>query len=96
VRRTERRQEWWDESGELPASRNVLPVMLGLVGIGAVVCAVWALGLQTDRWTSEKLGSCVLIPDDHARLACYDDIAMFHQPAKGAFAPVQIFREGSK
>jgi len=96
VRHTERQYDSWDEPGGLPAAGNVLPVVLGLVGIGVVVCAVWVFGPQADRWTGEKLESCLLITDDHARLACYDEIATPHQPAKGALVPAQAFHEGSQ
>ena len=39
-----KRHDWLDESWDSPARGNVLPVVLGLLGIGAVVCATWALG----------------------------------------------------
>ena len=39
-----KQQEWLDRSGTLPARGNVLPAILGLIGIGVVVCAMWALG----------------------------------------------------
>lgn len=91
-----KRREWLDESGDLPARGNVLPVVLGLVGIGVTVCAMWALGPGYDRGPGEELGPCIVIADDRARLACYDKIATLHPPAKGAFAPAQIHREGSQ
>jgi hypothetical protein len=83
-----------DESWDLPARGNVLPIVLGLIGIGVVVCAMWALGPFDGP--SERLAPCILVADDHARLACYDQIATLHPPAKGAFAPAQIHREGSQ
>jgi hypothetical protein len=83
-----------DESWDLPARGNVLPVVLGLIGIGMVVCAMWALGPADGGGPGERLAPCILIAADHARLACYDQIATLHPPAKGAFAPAQIHREG--
>ena len=91
-----KRHEWLDESWDLPARGNVLPVVLGLIGIGVVVCAMWALGPVGGGGPGERLAPCILIADDHARLACYDQIATLHPPAKGAFAPGQIHREGSQ
>lgn len=91
-----KRHEWLDEPRDLPARGNVLPVVLGLIGIGAVVCAMWALGPVDGGGPGERLAPCILIADDHARLACYDQIATLHPPAKGAFAPAQIHREGSQ
>jgi hypothetical protein len=95
VKHPERQHEWLDESGELPAVGNVLPVVLGIIGIGVVVCAMWVLGPPAGGGAGAKLTPCVAIADDHARLACYDQIAALHQPARGAFAP-QIVREGSQ
>ena len=91
-----KRHEWLDEPRDLPARGNVLPVVLGLIGIGAVVCAMWALGPVDGGGPGERLAPCILIANDHARLACYDQIATLHPPAKGAFAPAQIHREGSQ
>ena len=91
-----KRHEWSDEPWDLPARGNVLPVVLGLIGIGVVVCAMWALGPAGGGGPGERLAPCNLIADDHARLACYDQIATLHPPAKGAFAPAQIHREGSQ
>jgi hypothetical protein len=96
VRHYGKRHEWSDESRDLPARDNVLPVVLGLLGIGVVVCAMWALGPAYDSGHGERLAPCILIANDHARLACYDQIATLHPPAKGAFAPAQIHREGSQ
>ena len=91
-----KRHEWLDEPRDLPARGNVLPVVLGLIGIGAVVCAMWALGPVDGGGPGERLAPCILIADDHARLACYDQIATLHPPARGAFAPAQTHREGSQ
>jgi hypothetical protein len=96
VKHSGKRHDRLDESVESPARGNVLPVFLGLIGIGAVVCAMWALGPGDGGGLDERLAPCVLIADDHARLACYDQIAPLHPPAKGAFAPAQIHREESQ
>jgi hypothetical protein len=95
VRHYEKRHEWLSNPGDLPARGNVLPVVLGLIGIGVVVCAMWALG-PAEGGPGERLAPCILIADGHARLACYDQITTLHPPAKGAFAPAQIHREGSQ
>jgi hypothetical protein len=84
-----------DESWDLPARGNVLPAVLGLIGIGVVACAMWALG-PDDGGPGDRLAPCILINDDHARLACYDQIAALRPPAKGAFAPAPIHHEGSQ
>lgn len=96
VKHPERQHEWLDETGGLPAVGNVLPVVLGIIGIGVVVCAMWALGPPAEGGAGEKLAPCVVIADKQARLACYDQIAALHQPARGALAPAQIVREGSQ
>ena len=84
-----------DEANDSLAYRNVLPPVLGLIGIG-VVCAMWALG-PIDGGSAEGPAHCVSIADDQVRLACYDHVASPHPPAKGAFAPTQIQpREGSQ
>ena len=88
--------EWLDEPQDMPARDNVLPVVLGFIGIGVVVCAMWVLGPADGGGPGERLAPCILIADEHARLACYDQIATLHPPAKGAFAPAQIHREGSQ
>ena len=79
----------------MPARGNVLPVVLGLIGIGGGVCAMWALG-PAEGGPGERIAPCILIADGHARLACYDQIPTLHPPATGAFAPAQIHREGSQ
>jgi hypothetical protein len=88
--------EWLDQAPDLPGRDNVLPVVLGLVGIGVVVCAMWASGPGEGGGPGERLAPCILVADDHARLTCYDQIAVPHPPAKGAFAPAQTHREGSQ
>jgi hypothetical protein len=80
VRHREKRRELPEEFRELPDHGSVLPVVLGLVGIGVVVCAMWALE-PAKGGPGERLASCVSIGDDHQRLACYDQIAALHQPA---------------
>jgi len=96
VRHYGKQPKWLEESWDLPARGNVLPVVLGLIGIGVVVCAMWALGPAEGGGPGERLAPCILIADGHARLACYDQITTLHPPAKGAFAPAQIHREGSQ
>jgi hypothetical protein len=93
VKHDGKRHEWQEESWDLPARGNVLPVVLGLIGIGVVVCAMRALGPAYDRGPGERLAPCILIAEEHARLACYDQIATLHPPAKGAFAPTENHRE---
>jgi hypothetical protein len=85
-----------DELTDLPVRDNVLPVVLGLIGIGAVVFAMGALGPADGGGPGERLASCLSIADHHARLACYDEIAAQHPPSRGAFAPAQIHREESQ
>jgi hypothetical protein len=81
-------QEGLDEFNDTPAYDNFLPPILGLIGIGAVVCAMWALG-PTDGGSGEGFANCASIADDPSRLACYDHLAFSHPPARGAFAPLQ-------
>lgn len=71
-----------------PPSANLLPPVLGLIGIGVLACIVWAFGFN-DSYSGEELLRCSVITDAPGRLACYDQLAMPHQPAKGALAPVQ-------
>jgi hypothetical protein len=71
-----------------PLSANLLPPVLGLVGIGALACAVWAFGLNANY--GGELVHCAVITNDPARLACYDQLATPHPPARGALAPVRI------
>ena len=68
-------------------SRNLFPPMLGLAGIGLLAFAVWALGLSNDPLGSE-FSQCSAINDNHARLACYDNLNLPRQPAKGALGPL--------
>jgi hypothetical protein len=74
-----------------PVFANLLPPILGLVGIGVLACAVWASGL-TGISTGEELLRCSAITDNPARLACYDQLTIPRDPAKGALAPARIFR----
>jgi hypothetical protein len=81
-----------DESdGPLP-SANLLPPVLGLIGIGigVIIYAVLALTQPPGQW-DDALSHCAVITDAHARLACYDQGAGPHPPAKGAFAPVGTY-----
>jgi hypothetical protein len=78
-----------------PLSANLLPPVLGLIGIGALACAVWAFGFN-DNYSGVELVPCAVIANDPSRLACYDQIATPHSPAKGALAPVRIYPPGEK
>jgi hypothetical protein len=89
-------QERLDEANDAPVYGNVIPPVLGLIGIAAVVCVMWALD-PAERGSGERFTPCVSIANEQVRLACYDQIAALHQPAKGAFAPAQIQpRKGSQ
>ena len=88
-------REWFHETDDVPAYANVLPPVLGLIGMGVVVCAVWLLG-SANGGSDEGLTHCVSIVNERARLACYDQIAAPRQPAKGALAPAQRPHEGSQ
>jgi hypothetical protein len=89
-------REWLHETEDVPVYSNVLPPVLGLIGIGVVVCAMWLLG-PINGGSDEGLTHCVSIANEQARLACYDQIAAPHQPARGALAPVQTRpHEGSQ
>lgn len=68
------------------ASGNLIPPVLGLIGIGLLTWATWALGL-IDNPSGDGFSHCAAILDDHARLACYDNLSIPRQPAKGAVAP---------
>ena len=68
------------------ASGNLIPPILGLVGIGLLAWGGWALGL-IDNPSGDQFSRCAAITDDHARLACYDKLSIPRQPAKGAVAP---------
>ena len=72
-----------------PVSANLFPPILGLIGIGVLACAVWAWGLN-DNYSEEALLNCSVITDGPARLACYDQLALPHQPARGALAPAPV------
>lgn len=77
-------------------SNNLFPPILGLVGIGLLACTVWALGL-TDSQVADGLSRCGAITNDPARLACYDQLATPHPPARGAFGLLHSNpREGSQ
>lgn len=85
------RDEAHDRGNELevrPLFANLLPPVLGLIGIGILACAVWAWRLD-DNYSGAELQNCSVIADGPARLACYDQLTMPHQPAKGALAPVR-------
>jgi hypothetical protein len=84
-----------NRAGDPPISANLLPPVLGLIGIGALACAVWAFGFDGNYSGAEPV-PCAAIADDAARLACYDQTASPHSPAKGALAPVRIYPSGEK
>lgn len=87
--------EGFDPSGVISPYDNIFPAILLLIGIAAVVSVTWALE-PTGRRSHDELTHCASIPNDHARLACYDQVAAPRAPARGAFAPAQIEpREGS-
>lgn len=81
--------ERFDPSGAITSYDNILPAILGLIGIAAVVSVTWALEPSGDR-SREDLTHCASIANDRARLSCYDQVAAPRPPAKGAFAPAQI------
>lgn len=73
-------------SEDRPDSANLLAPILGLIGIGALVYAMSALGLS-DSPSADALSRCAAIADGHARLICFDQLASPRPPAKGALAP---------
>ena len=75
---------------ESQLSANLRPPVLGLLGIGVLACAVWAFGLG-DNDSGDRLLRCAGISDGSARLACYDQAAVPHEPARGALAPIRSF-----
>jgi len=75
-----------EEGSEIPASGNLIPPILGLIGVGLLAWGGWALGL-IDNPSGDGFSHCAAIQDDHARLACYDKLSAPRQPAKGAVAP---------
>jgi hypothetical protein len=76
-----------DEAEDRAASGNLLPPILGLIGIGILACATWALGPIHGGRFGDELSHCAAIANGLARLACYDHLAFPEPPAKGAFAP---------
>jgi hypothetical protein len=81
------------DDSELPngtdqtVSGNLIPPILGLLGIGLLACAVWIFGLS-DNSSGNAFSQCAAITDDRARLGCYDQHVTPLQPAKGAVAPL--------
>jgi hypothetical protein len=71
-----------DQLETAAVSGNLFPPILGLLGIGLLAFAGWALGMTGQ---SDELSRCNPIANDQARLACYDKVAVPRQPAKGAF-----------
>jgi hypothetical protein len=82
-----RAYDWENEAEDRAASGNLLPPILGLIGIGVLACATWALGPTGGGRLGDELSHCAATADDLARLACYDHLAFPERPAKGAFAP---------
>jgi hypothetical protein len=77
-------------------SGNLIPPILGLLGIGLLARGAWTFGLS-DNLSGSALSQCSGITDDRARLGCYDQVATPHQPAKGAVAPLHMHsREDSQ
>jgi len=72
-----------------PVSNNLIPPILGLLGIALLACGMWVIGVS-DNPSGGALSQCSAIAEDGARLHCYDQIATPHQPAKGAVAPLRI------
>ena len=77
-----------DRKEDSQLSANLHPPVLGLLGIGVLACAVWAFGLNGND-PEHRLSRCAGITDGSARLACYDQAALPHEPAKGALAPLR-------
>ena len=75
-----------EDEAEPPASSNLIPPILGLIGVGLLAWGGWELGL-IDNPSGDEFSHCTAIRDDHARLACYDKLSIPRQPAKGAVAP---------
>jgi hypothetical protein len=56
-----------------------------LIGIGGMAFYAWHVGESTVQ-SLVDMHRCTTIPDDVARLSCYDSLGA-RQPAKGANAP---------
>src|SRR4051812_42879613 len=83
---TPRDKEQASWSLDQAVARNLFPPILGLAGIGLLAFMVWAIGPSNSPLGTEFL-LCSAINDDHARLACYDNLNPPRQPAKGALGP---------
>ncbi len=68
---------------------NLLPPLLGLIGIGALACGVWASG-QAENTSRTGVEHCAAVADDRVRLACYDGLAVSHQSPVAARVPSYI------
>jgi hypothetical protein len=73
-------------SDESFPSGNILPPIFGLLGIGVAAGLIWAMGISAAP-PEEALSRCAAIADAHARLGCYDRLAVPQPPQKGALAP---------
>src|SRR4051794_6122055 len=72
--------EGFDPSGGITRYDSVFPAILMLIGIAAVVSVTWALEPAGVKFP-EELTHCASVVNDHARLACYDQVAAPRQPA---------------
>jgi hypothetical protein len=68
-------------------SVNLVPPLLGLLGIGALFYIMSTFGWPPGHG-SDDLSHCADITDGRARLVCYDKFGGSPSPAKGAFAPI--------
>jgi hypothetical protein len=85
-----------DEPAERSLTDNLLPPILGLIGIGALACGVWASG-QVDITSRNDIVHCAAVADDHARLACYDKLVTPQQPLKGTLvSPLTHPQDGTQ
>lgn len=64
---------------------NLVPPIIGLIGIAAFACGAWVL--SRDAQPTSAVLNCAAISDDHLRLNCFDQLAVRNPPAKGALAP---------
>ena len=74
-------------------TNNLLPPLLGLIGIGALACGVWASG-QAERLPPGDVKRCATVVEDRARLGCYDRLSIPHHPPMGALTPPLTHAQG--